>query len=293
MFDKSKFEGIVPALLTPFDENGAVNHDALRRLVEYNLEKGVKGFYVNGSTAEVFLLSDEERRAVYRTVAEVAKGKATLIAQIGAIATAQAIEYARYAESLGYDAISAVAPFYFKFSFAQIKKHYYDIVSSVNLPMIIYNIPTFTGVSLTVDQVGEFFCDERFIGMKHTATDFFALEQFKTRVPEKVIFNGFDEMILSGLAMGADGGIGSTYNSMAEKFIRIQQLFRENRIDEAREIQRECNRIITALFRVGVMEGCKEVVTQLGIPMGSCRAPFATLNDEQKEFVRAEITSKL
>ncbi|MBO5269316.1 MAG: dihydrodipicolinate synthase family protein, partial [Clostridia bacterium] len=165
MFDKSKFEGIVPALLTPFDENGAVNHDALRRLVEYNLEKGVKGFYVNGSTAEVFLLSDEERRAVYRTVAEVAKGKATLIAQIGAIATAQAIEYARYAESLGYDAISAVAPFYFKFSFAQIKKHYYDIVSSVNLPMIIYNIPTFTGVSLTVDQVGEFFCDERFIGM--------------------------------------------------------------------------------------------------------------------------------
>ena len=293
MFDKSKFEGIFPALLTPFDENGAVNHDALRRLVEYNLEKGVKGFYVNGSTAEVFLLSDEERRAVYRTVAEVAKGKATLIAQVGAIATAQAIEYARYAESLGYDAISAVAPFYFKFSFAQIKKHYYDIVSSVNLPMIIYNIPTFTGVSLTVDQVGEFFCDERFIGMKHTATDFFALEQFKTRFPEKVIFNGFDEMILSGLAMGADGGIGSTYNFMAEKFIRIQQLFRENRIDEAREIQRECNRIITALFRVGVMEGCKEVVTQLGIPMGSCRAPFATLNDEQKEFVRAEITSKL
>lgn len=293
MFDKSKFEGIFPALLTPFDENGAVNHDALRRLVEYNLEKGVKGFYVNGSTAEVFLLSDEERRAVYRTVAEVAKGKATLIAQVGAIATAQAIEYARYAESLGYDAISAVAPFYFKFSFAQIKKHYYDIVSSVNLPMIIYNIPTFTGVSLTVDQVGEFFCDERFIGMKHTATDFFALEQFKTRFPEKVIFNGFDEMILSGLAMGADGGIGSTYNFMAEKFIRIQQLFRENRIDEAREIQRECNRIITALFRVGVMEGCKEVVTQLGIPMGNCRAPFATLNDEQKEFVRAEITSKL
>ncbi|MBO5269878.1 MAG: dihydrodipicolinate synthase family protein, partial [Clostridia bacterium] len=124
-------------------------------------------------------------------------------------------------------------------------------------------------------------------------TDVVALEQFKTRFPEKVIFNGFDEMILSGLAMGADGGIGSTYNFMAEKFIRIQQLFRENRIDEAREIQRECNRIITALFRVGVMEGCKEVVTQLGIPMGSCRAPFATLNDEQKEFVRAEITSKL
>ena len=290
---KSKFEGIFPALLTPFDENGAVNYGALRALVTYNIEKGVQGFYVNGSTAEVFLLSDEERKNIYKTVAEAAKGKATLIAQIGAISTAQAIEYAKYAEACGYDAISAVAPFYYKFSFAQIKKHYYDIVNAVNIPMVIYNIPTFTGVSLTVEQVGEFFCDSRFLGMKHTATDFFALEQFKTRYPEKIIFNGYDEMMLSGLAMGADGGIGSTYNFMAEKFLAIRSLFLENRVEEAREIQRECNRIITALLRVGVIEGCKEVVTQLGIPMGDCRAPFMPLTDEQKAFIREEITSKL
>ena len=290
---KSKFEGIFPALLTPFDENGAVNYGALRALVTYNIEKGVQGFYVNGSTAEVFLLSDEERKNIYKTVAEAAKGKATLIAQIGAISTAQAIEYAKYAEACGYDAISAVAPFYYKFSFAQIKKHYYDIVNAVNIPMVIYNIPTFTGVSLTVEQVGEFFCDSRFLGMKHTATDFFALEQFKTRYPEKIIFNGYDEMMLSGLAMGADGGIGSTYNFMAEKFLAIRSLFLENRVEEAREIQRECNRIITALLRVGVIEGCKEVVTQLGIPMGDCRAPFVPLTDEQKAFIREEITSKL
>lgn len=292
-FDKSKFEGIFPALLTPFTSDGRVNEDALRALVRYNLDKGVQGFYVNGSTAEVFLLSDEERRLVYRTVADEAKGKATLIAQVGAISTEAAISFARYAQDLGYDAISAVAPFYYKFSFAQIRKHYYDIVSAVDLPMIIYNIPTFTGVSLTVDQVGEFFCDERFIGMKHTATDFFALEQFKTRFPDKVIYNGFDEMMLSGLAMGADGGIGSTYNFMAEKFLTLARLFREHRVDEALAVQKECNRIITALCKVGVMEGEKEVLNQLGIPMGDCRPPFSVLTPEQKEFLRAEITSRL
>lgn len=293
MFDKSKFEGIFPALLTPFGADGGVNTNALRALVEHNLEKGVKGFYVNGSTAEVFLLSGEERRLVYKTVADAARGKATLIAQVGAISTAEAIGYAQYAKELGYDAISAVAPFYYKFSFAQIKKHYYDIVNATDMPMIIYNIPTFTGVSLTVDQVAEFFCDDRFIGMKHTATDFFALEQFKTRFPEKVIFNGFDEMMLSGLAMGADGGIGSTYNFMAEKYIEMQRLFRMNRIDEAREIQKECNRIITVLCKVGVMEGEKEVLTQLGIDMGPCRPPFSKLSDAQKALVRNEITWKL
>ena len=248
---------------------------------------------MNGSTAEVFLLSDEERRLVYRTVAEAVNGRVTLIAQVGAISTSAAIEFAKYAESLGYDAISAVAPFYYKFSFEQIKKHYYDIVSAVDLPMIIYNIPTFTGVSLTVDQVGAFFSDDRFIGMKHTATDFFALEQFRTRFPEKIIYNGFDEMMLSGLAMGASGGIGSTYNFMAEKFIEMRRLFLENRVAEARAIQQECNRMITALCKVGVMEGEKEVLSQLGIPMGNCRPPFSVLTEEQKEFLRREITSKL
>lgn len=289
----SKFKGIFPALLTPFYENGGVNTDALCELVNYNIEKGVSGFYVNGSTAEAFLLSDEERKLVYETVAKANAGRTTLIAHVGCISTAQAIEFAKYAESLGYDAISAIAPFYYKFSFEQIKKHYYDIVNSVNLPMIIYNFPNFSGVNLSVEQVSEFFCDERFIGIKHTSNDYFALEQFKTRFPEKLVYNGFDEMLLSGLAMGADGGIGSTYNFMAEKYVRIMELFKQNKLDEAREVQQECNRIITALCKVGVMEGEKEVLCQQGFDFGHARAPFSELSDEQKSFIRQTITSKL
>ena len=292
-YQSSKFKGIFPALLTPFDENGRVNTDALCKLVEYNIGKGVNGFYVNGSTAEAFLLSDEERRLVYETVAKANAGRVTLIAHVGCISTEQAIAFARYAESLGYDAISAIAPFYYKFSFQQIKKHYYDIVDSVNIPMIIYNFPNFSGVNLSVEQVSEFFCDERFIGIKHTSNDYFAMEQFKTRFPEKLVYNGFDEMLLSGLAMGADGGIGSTYNFMAEKYVEIMKLFSENKLAEAREVQQECNRIITALCKVGVMEGEKEVLCQMGFDFGYARAPFSKLSQEQKEFLNQAITSKL
>ncbi|MGM9682811.1 MAG: dihydrodipicolinate synthase family protein, partial [Eubacteriales bacterium] len=131
------------------------------------------------------------------------------------------------------------------------------------------------------------------IGIKHTSNDFFAMEQIKTGFPDKLVFNGFDEMFLAGLAMGADGGIGSTYNFMAEKFLKIQRLFKENRISEAQELQKEANRIISALCKVGVMEGEKEVLCQLGFDFGNARAPFSVLNDDQKSFLKKNITDTL
>lgn len=284
-----KFSGIFPALLTPFDKDDNVNISALNELIDMNIGKGVNGFYVNGSTAEAFLLDDDERKLIYKAAADRASGKVTLIAHVGAISTKKAIEFARYAKDCGYDAISAVAPFYFKFGFEQIKKHYFDIVDAVDMPMIIYNFPNFSGVNLTVGQVSQFLCDERFIGVKHTSNDYFALSSFKSAFPDRVIYNGFDEMFLSGLAMGADGGIGSTYNFMAEKFIKMKELFRAGKHEEALEIQRVANSIITSLCKVGVMEGEKEVLCQLGIDFGKCRAPFAELTAEQKKIIADEI----
>ena len=285
----TNLSGIIPALLTPFDSNDQINHKALAELVRFNLKKGVNGFYVNGSTAEVFLLNDDERKAIYHTVAETVGGVVPLIAHIGAISTQKAIEFGKCAKECGYTAISAVAPFYYKYSFEQIKKHYYDIVDAIDLPMIVYNFPNFSGVNLTVDQVGQFLCDDRFIGIKHTSNDYFALSQFKSAFPDKVIYNGFDEMFLAGLSMGADGGIGSTYNFMADKFIEIRKLFLENRIAEAQAKQNEANKIIAVLCKVGVMEGEKEILSQMGLNFGNARAPFSVLTSEQKKLISTEI----
>ena len=285
----NKFKGIFPALLTPFDKNDEVNHQVLRGITKYNLDKGVTGFYVGGSTAEAFLLSERERVQVMETVADEAKGKSTLIAHIGCISTKQAIELAKEAKQLGYDAISSVAPFYYKFSFAEIKKYYFDIVDAVDLPMFIYNFPAFSGVNLTVDNIAEFLTDDRFLGVKHTSTDYFALEQFKAAFPDKIVYNGYDETFLAGLAMGADGAIGSTFNLMAEKFIKIRQLFAESKIAEAQAIQKEANAVIKALCKVGVMQGEKAVMDALGFDMGPARAPFGPLTQEQKDGLLATV----
>ena len=283
------FSGIIPALLTPFDNNDKINHQALADLINLNLKKGVDGFYVNGSTAEAFLLDDDERKDVYRTVADTVNGKVPLIAHVGTISTNKAIEFGKYAKECGYSAISAVAPFYYKFNFEQIKKHYFDIVDAVDLPMVVYNFPNFSGVNLTVDQVSQFLSDDRFIGIKHTSNDYFGMSQFRQAFPNKVIYNGFDEMFLCGLSMGADGAIGSTFNFMAEIFIDIYNLFKQNKIAEAQEKQKIANKIIVALCKVGVMEGEKEVLCQMGLDFGHARAPYSVLTDAQKDIIRKEI----
>ena len=281
-------KGIFTALLTPFDRNDKINEKALEKLIQYNLAMGVTGFYVCGSTGEAFLLSTEERKQVMELVKACAP-HAALIAHVGSISETEAESLAAYAQELHYDAISSVAPFYYHFSFEEIKNYYYRIAESTELPMLVYHFPICSGVSMGIDEMSQFLENDRFMGIKFTSNDFFTLEQCKARFPDKVVYNDFDEMFLSGLAMGADGGIGSTYNFMADKFVAMQRLFSENRIQEAQKLQKEANHIITLLCQIGVMQAEKEVLNQLGFEFGECRRPFAPPTEEQKKLIAAEI----
>lgn len=283
------FKGIFTALLTPFGKDNKINEKALEKLIKHNLGMGVRGFYVCGSTGEAFLLSTDERKQVMEIVKDCAPD-ATLIAHVGSINEAEATDLALSAEKLGYDAISSVAPFYYKFSFDEIKNYYYRVANSVSLPMLVYHFPAFSGVNMGMGEMAQFLENDKFMGIKFTSNDFFTLEQCKSRFPNKIVYNGFDEMFLSGLSMGADGGIGSTYNFMADKFVMMQKLFLENDILGAQKIQKEANRIITILCKIGVMQSEKEVLNQLGLDFGECRHPFGPLTDEQKAIIAKEIT---
>jgi len=283
-----KFKGIFTALLTPFDQNNQINEKALADLVAFNLRMGVRGFYVCGSTGEAFLLSTEERKQVMEVVKACAP-EATLIAHIGSVNEAEATVLGRHAQELGYDAISSVAPFYYKFTFEEVKNYYYRLAAATDLPMLVYHIPSFSGVNMGIQEMSQFLDNNQFLGIKYTSNDFFTMEQCKTRFPDKLVYNGFDEMFLAGLSMGADGAIGSTYNFMADKFVQIQELFQKGDLAGAQTIQKEANRIITLLIKIGVMQAEKEVLNQLGYQIGSCRHPFEGPTTEQKELIRTEI----
>ena len=283
-----ELKGIFTALLTPFDSNNKISKEALVQLIKHNIKLGVQGFYVGGSTAEAFLLSTEERKQVMDICKEAAPNH-KLIAHIGSISEDEALELALYAKELGYDAISSVAPFYYKFSFEEIKNYYFRLAEATFMPMIVYHFPAFSGVSMGVKEISTFLEKEQFIGIKFTSNDFFTLEQVRAKFPDKLIYNGYDEMFLAGVSMGADGGIGSTYNFMADKFVKIHQLFENSQIAEAQALQKEANRIITLLCQIGVMQAEKEVLNQLGIPFGNCRRPFGEPTQEQKDLIAKEI----
>ena len=285
---QEKFKGIFTALLTPFDENNKINEKALRALVKHNVNMGADGFYVCGSTAEAFLLTTEERKQVMEIVKDAAPEK-TLIAHIGSISEDEAQSLAATANDLGYDAISSVAPFYYKFGFNEIKDYYFRLANASSIPMLVYHFPAFSGVNMGVPEIGKFLSDDKFIGMKFTSNDFFMLERCKAAYPDKVIYNGYDEMFLCGLSMGADGGVGSTYNFMADKFVEIRKLFAENKIAEAQAIQNEVNRIIAVLCKIGVMQAEKEVLNRIGMNFGNCRRPFSVPTEEEKEIIAKEI----
>lgn len=283
-----ELKGIFTALLTPFDNDNKINKAALEQLVRHNIKLGVQGFYVGGSNAEAFLLTTEERKQVMQIVKEAAP-EVKLIAHIGSVSEDEALELSLYAKELGYDAISSVAPFYYKFSFEEIKNYYFRLAEKSGMPMIVYHFPAFSGVSMGVKEISTFLDREEFIGIKFTSNDFFTLEQVRAKYPDKLIYNGYDEMFLAGVSMGADGGIGSTYNFMADKFVKIHELFKSNQIEEAQKLQKEANRIITILCQIGVMQAEKEVLNQLGIPFGICRKPFAEPTQEQKDLIAKEI----
>lgn len=282
------YDGIFTALLTPFDQNNRINEQQLEKLVRHNLRLGVRGFYVGGSTAEAFLLSTDERKQIMDVVADTAP-EATLIAHIGSLNEAEATSLAAHAQARGYDAISSVAPFYYKFTPSEIRGYYFRLAESVSLPMLVYHFPAFSGVSMGVEEMSRFLDSDRFLGIKYTSNDFFMMEQCKTRYPGKIVYNGYDEMFLAGLSMGADGGIGSTYNFMADKFVRIRALYQAGQMAQARQLQQEANRIITVLCRIGVMQAEKEVLNQLGFDFGVCRRPFAEPTAEEKEVIAREI----
>lgn len=280
--------GIYTALLTPFDENGKVNEKELKKLVKHNLNLGADGFYVCGSTGEALMLNVNERKQIMHIVKESAEN-ANLIAHIGAISERDAHELAAYAKELDYDLISSVAPFYYKFSFPEIRDYYRRLTESSGMKMLVYHIPVFSGVGMGFDELASFLSDDRFAGIKFTSNDFFTMERCKSLFPDKLLLNGYDEMILSGLAMGADGGIGSTYNFMADKFVLIRKLFSEGKADEAKKVQNEANRIIAVLIKIGVMQAEKEIMNQLGFDFGHCLPPFSKVTEEGRKLIAQEV----
>lgn len=274
--------GVMAALLTPFDGQQKLDKESLRRLVRFNLRQGVDGLYVGGSTGEAFVQSGTERQEVLEIVAEEAKGKMTLIAHVGCVSTLESQQLARAAVGYGYDAVSAVTPFYYPFSFEEHCAHYQAIIESADgLPMVVYNIPALSGVKLTLDQINTLVTLPGVGALKQTSGDLFQMEQIRRAHPDLVLYNGYDEIFASGLLAGADGGIGSTYNIMGWRYQGMVAALKVGDVAKAQQLQCECNKVIDLLIKTGVFRGLKTVLHYMDVvSVPLCRKPFAPVDEK-------------
>lgn len=279
-------KGIIIPLITPYDEKGRPSESATEALIEHFLESGIKSFYIGGSSGECYLQTQEERLSFLETVARVNNGRAQLMAHVGAISTPNTIELARKAEEVGYDAISSTPPFYYGFTKPQILGFYRDITEAVNLPMVVYNAAAVTGVDFSLDELAEMLSWDKVIGLKHTTTNMTVIERLKLRCPDKLIYHGEDYMLVSGAVMGADGGIGSTYNVMPKRYLKLWDAVEKGDFLAARKEQHEINDIIDVLLKPGFLAGIKGMLTLQGFDVGQPRKPFSWLSEKDWDLLK-------
>ena len=277
--DTAKYQGIIPAFYACYDAEGKIDPEAVRALTRWFVEKGVKGLYVGGSSGECIYQSKEERKVVLENVMAEAKGKLTVIAHVACNNTADSQELAAHAESLGVDAIASIPPIYFHLPPYAIAKYWNDISAAApNTDFIIYNTPQLAGVSLTVPLLKEMLKNPRCIGVKNSSMPTQDIQMWRDE--GAIVFNGPDEQLISGLVMGATGGIGGTYGAMPELYLKLYECVKEGRLDTALEIQNDCCRIIYKLCsgHGNMYAMIKEVLRKMGCPdCGSVRAPLAEL----------------
>ncbi|MCS5420605.1 MULTISPECIES: N-acetylneuraminate lyase [Psychrilyobacter] len=278
---KTKLGGIYSALMVAYDEDGNINENGTREIIRHNIHKmEVDGLYVGGSTGENFMISTEEKKRILYIAMDEGRGQVKLMAQVGSVNLKEAVELGKYATDLGYDALSAVTPFYYKFDFEEIKNYYNTIIEATGNYMVIYFIPSLTGVNLSLDQFGELFENEKIIGVKFSHGDFFLLERLRKAYPDHLIYAGLDEMMLSAAVLHVDGGIGSTYNVNGIRAKQIYTLAKGGKIKEARELQHTTNDLIEGILANGLYQTIKEIMKTQGVDAGYCRQPTKRLSEE-------------
>ncbi len=274
-----QFRGIIPALVTPFTDDQKLDEQALRGLIENLLQAGVHGLFVLGTNGEFFTLSESEKLKIARITVEAAAGRVPVVVGTGAFATHEVIELNKKMIDVGADALSIITPYFNAISQSELIKHYTAIADASELPLMMYNIPAKTGMSIGIGAVATLSQHPKIKGIKDSAGNFDALVQMmKYRSDDFAVFAGTDSLIYWNLLAGGDGAIAATANAVPEVVMSIWNNFQSGNHEAARAAQ-EALRPLRDAFALGTMPVVLKTATQLlNVPVGPCRAPVQPLD---------------
>jgi N-acetylneuraminate lyase len=286
----SEMNQIMAALITPFDQQGRVNLKALREIIRNELGMGIKCYYVCGTTGEGFSMSADERKSVVETTCDELRGKGGVIVNVSHMEFAVAVDLARHAKQAGADAVSTLPPLFYPVTSKEIEKYYRALLDAIEVPLTLYNIPMLSKLALDEPMVTRLAEHPRLGGIKHSSEDTFLLNRFKQIAGGRLmVWSGRDAYYLGGLAMGADGAIGNSFNLMGDLFVKMTSLYRANKTQEALALQQKANEVHRRLQVYGATPSVKRCLQIQGIDAGQCRLPYQPAPAEADGLLREAV----
>lgn len=281
------FTGSAVALITPFLEDGSVDYDGLKKLIEFQIEGKTDALLICGTTGESATMSDEEHIDVIRFAVEQVNGRVPVIAGAGSNNTLHGRQLSVASEKAGADALLLVTPYYNKTSQRGLYEHFKFQCEAVDIPVILYNVPGRTSVHLAAETVAKLAKLPNVVGVKEASGDLGLAVKIESLCGQEIdLYSGNDDITVPILSIGGKGVISVLANVFPEDTHRMVQSFLEGNVKEAARLQIKYRRFIDALFMEPNPIPVKAVMNMLGLPAGSLRLPLVEASDATKKELR-------
>ena len=287
------FTGAGVAIITPMLADGSVDFDGLKKLIDFQIEGGTDAIIICGTTGESSTLDDEEHRAAIRCAVEHTANRVPVIAGTGSNDTKYAVELSREAQELGANGLLLVTPYYNKCTQKGLYQHYMKIADSVDLPIILYNIPSRTGVTIEISTVAALGAHKNIVAVKEASGNISYTAKLAAKCGNLVdIYSGNDDMIVPIMSLGGKGVISVLSNIAPAVTHQMCQYCLDNNFAEATKLQLEYLELINTLFVEVNPIPVKAAMNMMGLPAGPCRMPLCNMTDEHIVAMRAALTAR-
>lgn len=283
------FEGCGTAIATPFNENG-VNYEEFKRIIENQIENEVDSIIVCGTTGEASTMTKDERKQTIKFVIDTVNRRTKVIAGTGSNNTKEAVEMSKYAESVGADGVLVVTPYYNKTTQKGLIAHYTEIAKSISIPIILYNVPSRTGVNILPETCLELSKIENIVAIKEASGNISQVAKIAKLCGEDlIIYSGNDDQIIPILSLGGKGVISVLSNVMPKYTHDMVKKYLNGQVKEACRMQLDVLDLINSLFCEVNPIPVKYALNLIGYDYGVPRLPLIELSDENKDIIRNTI----
>jgi len=283
-------EGIFSAMPTPFEKDESLDLEAMRTLIRFYMKAGLNGILVLGTSGELAMLTDREVEQAVDAAVDEANGKTKIIIGTGTPSTKKTIQFTKYAKNAGADAALVVTPYYFHPTAVGMKNHYVAVARETKFPIIVYNIPSFAGNTITPNMIYRLSQEKYIVGIKDSSGAIFDLTEIIRLSPQRLsILCGWDPLLMTGLLLGAKGGMLGTAAVAPKLLLDLYKACLDKRVDEARDLQKKVHFIFRAMFVGTFPAALKAALNLMGLPGGFVRSPLENLKTAEMARVRFDL----